>query len=82
MNSFIMQLRTQLAKNEKEYKEYKIKALRCINELQNANPFFGDNIDLINAEQLEQSADELLLVKNKLKQLQKEMNDIKNQLGE
>lgn len=77
-----MQLKIQLAKNEKEYKEYKIKALRCISELQNANPFFGDNIDLINAEQLEQSADELLLVKNKLKQLQKEINDIKNQLGE
>lgn len=82
MNPIIIQLKTQKAKLEKEYKEYKIKALRCINELQNANPFFGDNIHLIEAEKLEQSGDELLIVKNKLLELQQEIKDINTQLGE
>lgn len=82
MNNVILQLKTQLALAQKDYREYKIKALRCINELQNANPFFGDNIDLIYAEQFVQSADELLQVKIKLKELQQQIKDIKNQLGE
>lgn len=77
-----MQLKTELASAQTEYKELKIKAVRCIYELQQANPYFGDNIDLIHAEQLEQSADELLLVKNKLKEVQQKINDIKTQLGE
>lgn len=82
MNPIIIQLKTEKAKLEKEYAEYKIKALRCINELQNANPFFGDNLELLNAEELEQSADELLLVKIRLKQLQENIKKIKTQLGE
>lgn len=82
MNPMIMRLKMQKTKLEKEYKEYKLKALRCINELQNANPFFGDNIHLIEAEKLEQSGDELLIVKNKLLELQQEIKDINTQLGE
>lgn len=78
----IMRLKMQKTKLEKEYKEYKLKALRCINELQNANPFFGDNIHLIEAEKLEQSGDELLIVKNKLLELQQEIKNIDTQLGE
>lgn len=82
MNSFIFQLKTELASAQIEYKELKIKAVRCIYELQQANPYFGDDIDLIPAEQLEQSADELLQVKNKLKEVQQKINEIKAQLGE
>lgn len=82
MNPMIMRLKMQKTKLEKEYKEYKLKALRCINELQNANPFFGDNIHLIEAEKLEQSGDELLIVKNKLLELQQEIKNIDTQLGE
>lgn len=82
MNPLIMQLKINLAATEKEFKEQKIKALRCINELNSANPFFGDDIDLINAEELEQSADELLIVKKRLKELQQKIHDIKKELGE
>lgn len=81
MNPIIMQLKMQKAKLEQEYKEQKIKALRCINELQNANPYFGDDISLIEAEKLEQSGDELLLVKMNLLKIQREIKEINMQLG-
>lgn len=73
----------QLAQKQKDYNEYKLKASRLIFELQsNINPYFGDELELLKAEEIEQIGDEMLIVKNKMLEFQKEIKDIKNQLGE
>ncbi len=83
MNPMIMQLKMQLAQKQKDYNEYKLKASRLIFELQsNINPYFGDELELLKAEEIEQIGDEMLIVKNKMLEFQKEIKDIKNQLGE
>lgn len=82
MNQVILQLKIELAKKEKELKECRIKALRCINELQNANPFFGNDFNLINADGLAQAGQDLVFVKARALELQNDINVIKNQLGE
>lgn len=82
MNAIILRLKAEKAKLQKEYQELKIKAVRCIYELQNANPFFGDDISVINAESLQQSATELVEVKNKMAEIQTNIRKINNELGE
>lgn len=83
MNPMIMQLKMRLAQKQKDYNEYKLKASRLIFELQsNINPYFGDELELLKAEEIEQIGDEMLIVKNKMIEFQKEIKDIKNQLGE
>lgn len=73
----------RLAQKQKDYNEYKLKASRLIFELQsNINPYFGDELELLKAEEIEQIGDEMLIVKNKMIEFQKEIKDIKNQLGE
>ena len=73
----------RLAQKQKDYNEYKRKASRLIFELQsNINPYFGDELELLKAEEIEQIGDEMLIVKNKMIEFQKEIKDIKNQLGE
>lgn len=83
MNPMIMQLKIRLAEKQKDYNEYKLKASRLIFELQsNINPYFGDELELLKAEEIEQIGDEMLIVKNKMIEFQKEIKNIKNQLGD
>lgn len=78
-----MQLKIRLAQKQKDYNEYKLKASRLIFELQsNINPYFGDELELLKAEEIEQIGDEMLIVKNKMIEIQKEIKNIKNQLGD
>lgn len=81
-NPVILQLRMNLAENQKDFNECEIKIKRLFWELQNLiNPYYK-GIDEIKAEEIEQSADELLRTKQKAKKLFDEINSIKSQLGE
>lgn len=83
MNAAILMLKTELSKSRKEFKEYQIKASRLINELlEYANPYFGDNVSLIKAEEIEQTGDELVIVKNKLQELNLKIKQLMNELGD
>ena len=82
INPAIMQLRIELEQTKKEFQENELKLKRLFYELQNLiNPFYK-SIQEIKAEEIEQSADELLRLKAALLQLQTKINDIKAQLGE
>ncbi len=82
INPAIMQLRIELEQTKKEFQENELKLKRLFYELQNLiNPFYK-SIQEIKAEEIEQSADELLTLKAALLQLQTKINDIKAQLGE
>ena len=64
LNPQIMQAKIKLAETQKAYKENKIKLKRVICELQNnLNPYFGDDIESLKADEIEQAADELLSLK-------------------
>lgn len=81
-NQYIMQLRIELSSAKKEFKELKIKIARLLNELQNnINPFFGDDVENINAEAIEQIGDELLLCRDKALELKNKINQISKDLG-
>ncbi len=83
MNPMIMQLKITLAQKQKDYNEYKLKASRLIFELQsNINPYFGDDLELFKAKEIEQIGDEMLIVKEKMLEFQNDIKNIKNQLGE
>lgn len=78
-----MQLRIELSSAKKEFKELKIKIARLLNELQNnINPFFGDDVENINAEAIEQIGDELLLCRDKALELKNKINQISKDLGD
>ena len=82
INPAIMQLRIELEQTKKEFQENELKLKRLFYELQNLiNPFYK-SIQEIKAEEIEQSADELLTLKAALLQLQTKIDDIKAQLGE
>ena len=82
-NQYIMQLRIELSGAKKEFKELKIKIARLLNELQiNINPFFGDDIENINAEAIEQIGDELLLCRDKALELKNKINQISKDLSD
>lgn len=83
MNPMIMQLKITLAAKNKEYKELNLKALRLISEIQsNINPYFGEDLFLFKAEEIEQIGDEMLIVKTKMIELQNEIKKIQSELGE
>lgn len=83
MNPMIMQLKITLAQKQKDYNEYKLKASRLIFELQsNINPYFGDDLELLKAEEIEQIGDEMLIVKSKMLEMQDDIKRLKNELGE
>lgn len=82
INPMIMQLKIELSETQKELFEVEVKIKRLFIELQNlVNPYFK-SFDDIKAEEIEQCADELLKCKNKAKQMQRKISDIKSQLGE
>lgn len=77
-----MQAKVKLAQTEKEYKENKIKLMRIFHELQNnVNPYFGDDIESIKADEIEQAADELLTLKGILLEQKALIQTIKQDLG-
>lgn len=81
MNPAILQIKTELAKQEKEDKEINIKLARCIYEIQEyANPFY-DEIELLHAEELEQAADELLELKQRKIKILSVIKRLKAELG-
>lgn len=81
INPVIMQLRIELEQTKKEFQENELKLKRIFYELSNLiNPFYK-SIQEIKAEEIEQSADELLALKANLLQQQAKIEDIKTQLG-
>jgi|GEM_PF-4427134 len=79
--SLMQQYKIELSKTLKEFKELKIKLVRLLNELaENINPFFGEDIESISAEQIEQAADELLETKKKAIEVQKKIKGLEREL--
>ena len=82
LNHQIMQAKIKLAELEKDYKENKIKLMRIFHELQNnINPYFGDDIVNIKAEEIEQAGDELLKLRYVMLEQQAVISQIKSDLG-
>lgn len=82
MNPLIMQMQIDLQSAKKDYQEYELKAMRLITELQGyASPYFTSP-DELEAEKIEQCGDELLIVKDKLIEIQKRINMLKKDIGE
>lgn len=82
MNPLIMQMQIDLQTAKKEYQEYELKAMRLITEIQGyALPYFKSP-ELLEAEKIEQCGDELLIVKDKLIEIQTRINTLKKELGE
>lgn len=76
-----MQMQIDLQKAKKDYQEHELKAMRLITELQSyASPYFTSP-DELEAERIEQIGDELLIVKERLIEIQKRINTLKNELG-
>ena len=84
MNPVIMNLKIQLASEEKRYFELKIKAKRLFSEiLEMANPYFSDDqIDLIKAEEIKQAASELCVVKTDLSSCIQNIKKLKVDIGD
>lgn len=82
MNSFILNLKMELAKAKKDAFELETKIKRCFCEL-NAYciPYFKNPRE-IKAEEIEQIGDELITLKNALIDLREKTADLKEQLGE
>jgi hypothetical protein len=73
----------ELAKTKEEVKEKRLKAFRLINEILSATKkYFGDDIELLEAEQIEQAGDELLCVKKELLELNRKIKHLTAELGE
>ncbi len=82
MNPAILQIKTELAKQEKKDKELNIKIARCIYEIQTyATPFY-DDIECLAAEKLEQAADELLDLKGRKIKVLSAIKRLKAELGD
>lgn len=82
MNPTILQIKTELAKQEKNIKEIDIKIARCLYEIKEyANPFY-DDIELLRAEELEQTADELLALKERKITVLSAIKRLKAELGD
>ena len=82
MNEYLMRLKIEKQKKEKDLRELKIKIVRLLNELcRLINPYFS-KIDEIRADEIEQSADELLKTCNLAKNAEKSLKNISGDLGE
>lgn len=82
MNSFITNLKIELAKSNKEKREIEIKIKRCFVELSNyINPFFKSAKD-IKADEVEQIGDDLQSLKLVLEKLENRIIELEDELGE
>lgn len=78
----IQQYKIELSKTKKEFQEAKIKLARLLNELQERiNPFFGDDVKDIQAEEIEQISGELLTVRNQAVELKTKIKKIEKELA-
>ncbi|MDD3236818.1 MAG: hypothetical protein PHV37_01815 [Candidatus Gastranaerophilales bacterium] len=83
VNPIIMQIKMQLETVKKAYKEDELKLIRALNELSDyVNPFFGDDLDLLKADEIEQVGDEIKALKEKLVKNQILIKRLKTELGE
>lgn len=83
MNNYILQMRAELAKTERDYTESKMRAKRLFNELQvTANPYFADDLDEIKADELLQISKDIVEEKSKMVNLQTTIKELKKELGE
>ena len=81
MSNLITQYQIELSRSKKELQEQKIKIVRLMNELsERINPFFGDDIETIKAEEIKQISDELLEIRQKAIETQKKVKEIEAQL--
>ena len=82
MNSYITNLRIELAKANKDKREIEIKIKRCFVELSNyINPFFKTAKD-IKADEIEQIGDDIKRLKTELTNIEDRISDFKNELDE
>lgn len=78
----IMQIKIKLAESEKEFKEISLKVARLMNELQSyLNPWFGTDVESIEAEKIEQIGDEMIKHKNRLIELKNLVAELNKALG-
>lgn len=83
MNNAIMVMRMELAKEQKAYTENKIKAVRLLRELlEYANPYFGDDIFMLKADEIVSAAKDLKDVKDKLTANADKIKQLMKDLGE
>lgn len=82
MNPQIMQLKIKLAESQKEFKEISLKVTRLFNELSSyICPWFGNDVESIEAEKIEQIGDEMIKYKNRLCELKKLIAELEKELG-
>ncbi len=82
MNSYITNLRIELAKANKYKREIEIKIKRCFVELSNyINPFFKTAKD-IKADEIEQIGDDIKRLKTELTNIEDRISDFENELDE
>ena len=79
----IMQIKIELAKKEKGFKEAKLQMKRKFAELQSfIKPYFTDDeIKFIQADAIEQVGDEIQALKSELLEMQQDIEQIKRDLG-
>lgn len=83
MNPIIMQIKTRLAVEKRAFQEEELKMIRAMNELSSyVNPFFGEDLDSIKADEIEQVGDEIKVLKEKLKTHKLNIKRMVKELGE
>ena len=81
LNQTIMQLKIELANAEKQKYECEVRVKRCFLQLSTlVNPYYSHPNE-INAEEIEQTGDDLLKLKYELIKLTNKIKDIETQLG-
>lgn len=82
MNSYITNLKIELAKTKKMRCEIELKIKRCFVELSNyVTPYFKSYRD-INADEIEQIGDDLQSLKTEFEEVENKIFELKNELGE
>lgn len=81
-NPIILHLKMQLSAVQKEYQELNLKMIRKINELSKyVNPFYGEDIESICADEIEQIGDEMKDLKVRLLNTKQQIKRLKAELG-
>lgn len=78
----IMQIKIRLAESEKEYKEISFKVTRLMHEMNTCyNPWFGEDVESIKAEEVKQIGADLVDCKTRLIELKALITELKRELG-
>lgn len=82
MNSYITNLKIELAKSNKMKREIELKIKRCFVELSNyITPYFKFSTD-IKADEIEQIGDDLKCLKKEFENIENKIIELTNELGE